>query len=59
MANRFYVVQIINFPPRAGAYRIIEKMETVDGPRDRITSRTFSSEAAANDFINEQAVIRG
>jgi hypothetical protein len=35
-------------------FRIIEKVNTIDGFRDRITSRTFSTLLEAQEFIKEK-----
>jgi hypothetical protein len=47
-----YVAQMIDcgqFKP----FRIIEKVQTIDGPRDRITSQSFATLAEAQMYIKE------
>lgn len=38
-------------PPIARPFRIIETTPTVDGPRDRITDKTFTTIGEAEAFI--------
>lgn len=38
-------------PPTRRPFRIIEKTTTLDGPRDRITDKSFTTMAEAEDFV--------
>lgn len=38
-------------PPTRKPFRIIETINTIDGPRDRITDKSFTYMAEAEDFV--------
>lgn len=42
-------------PPIAKPFRIIETTATIDGPRDRITDKTFTTIGEAEAFVAAQA----
>lgn len=52
--NRLRIVQEIDPAYHANPYRIIEKIFTVDGPRDRITDHSYSSMAEAEEAIAKE-----
>lgn len=40
-------------PPIAKPFRIIETTRTIDGPRDRITDKTFTTIGEAEAFVRD------
>jgi hypothetical protein len=61
--RRFYIVMAVDTKDRPHScltrphpYLIIEKMVTVDGMRDRITSRSFATLIEAQEFVDSKNV---
>jgi len=50
--HKFYIVQVIKQVTR-NPFLVIEKMQTVDGFRDRITNISFSSLPEAEAWLKE------
>lgn len=48
-----YIVEILE-PHGLSPYRIIEKVQTTDGPRDRITSHTFATRDMAELYVKRR-----
>lgn len=44
--------QLHPVPHDRNRFRILEVMDTVDGPRTRVTDKSFRTEDEARDFIN-------
>jgi hypothetical protein len=52
--KRFYIAEMLGAYP-AHRFRIIEKVHTIDGPRDRITNAAFATLTEAEEYVNANA----
>lgn len=43
-------------PPMSKPFRIIETTKTIDGPRDRITDKQFTTFAEAAKYVSDMAI---
>ena len=50
----FLVMRVMDENYSANRFRIIEKVHTIDGIRDRITNLTFPTLEGAEQFIEEK-----
>ncbi len=48
---KLLIVEVLNDGYKANRFRLIEKVNTIDGPRDRITYATFATRGEAEKFV--------
>jgi hypothetical protein len=49
MMRRLHIAHMLSYTTRA--YRIVEKVQTIDGPRDRFTMSAFDTLEEAEAYI--------
>lgn len=51
--DKFMIAEMHGLPSYASRFRIVEKLSTIDGQRDRFTNKSFATLAEALEFIKE------